>query len=377
MTVEYGATHHLETIGDIIEPMYLRRVLDAGYPFIRQAAWATEDKDKTKGWEDKLPKVEASISGTNLASRIFEYEGTLVLFRYYAESQRVTMHVAGPSNEALDATIAWAKTVIVELEQGDDNDTIAVRFWSGGAMGPQSFSRRITAPTIDEVVGNYSASVQEQLRHMTGESFKPGQGGQLLLWYGPPGTGKTYALRALSQAWREWAEIHYIVDPERFFGDANYLMPVMLARPDDEREWRLIVLEDTGELLSVDAKERAGQGLSRLLNVVDGFLGQGLNTLVLITTNEKLEHLHPAVSRPGRCAVKVNFDALDAKTAQQWAKDNGITIEDRDHTLAELFAIRAGTRHDESDKPKTAKRRPIGFGAGRPRPSSAPAIEAA
>lgn len=31
--------------------------------------------------------------------------------------------------------------------------------------------------------------------------------------------------------------------------------------------WRI---EDTGELLSIDAKERADQGLSRLLNAVDG-----------------------------------------------------------------------------------------------------------
>ena len=41
--------------------------------------------------------------------------------------------------------------------------------------------------------------------------------------------------------------------------------------------------EDTGELLSADARERSGQGLSRFLNVVDGLIGQGLRVLVLVT----------------------------------------------------------------------------------------------
>ena len=43
----------------------------------------------------------------------------------------------------------------------------------------------------------------------------------------------------------------------------------------------------------------AGQGLSRLLNVSDGLLGEGLRAVVLVTTNEPLRRLHPAVVRPG------------------------------------------------------------------------------
>src|SRR5438552_1204993 len=96
---------------------------------------------------------------------------------------------------------------------------------------------------------------------------------------------------------KAWCRFHVIVDPEQFFGTgADYMMTVLLERTDDDNAardenptdslWRLLVLEDTGELLSVDAKDRRGQGLSRLLNVCDGLLGQSLNVLVLITTNE-------------------------------------------------------------------------------------------
>jgi len=46
-------------------------------------------------------------------------------------------------------------------------------------------------------------------------SFRPGQGGRLLLWTGPPGTGKTYALRTLAWEWRRWCSFHYVTDPRR------------------------------------------------------------------------------------------------------------------------------------------------------------------
>jgi hypothetical protein len=72
------------------------------------------------------------------------------------------------------------------------------------------------------------------------------------------------------------------MDPESFFGTPTSYMRDVLMNSDDYYEpyeerghedgqvgddkWRLIVLEDTGELLGVDAKLDTGQGLSRLLN---------------------------------------------------------------------------------------------------------------
>jgi len=48
----------------------------------------------------------------------------------------------------------------------------------------------------------------------------------------------------------------------------------------------LVVAEDSDEYLRASAKGKAGSSMGRLLNVTDGILGQGLNTLVLLTTNE-------------------------------------------------------------------------------------------
>src|SRR5262249_55021660 len=96
-----------------------------------------------------------------------------------------------------------------------------------------------------------------------------------------------------------------------------------------------------------------GQGLSRLLNVVDGLIGQGLRALVLVTTNETLRSLHPAVSRPGRCASQVEFTAFSAEEAADWLPEPRVEPAPRAGTLASLYAREAGV-----DEPE---QRPVGF----------------
>ena len=58
-------------------------------------------------------------------------------------------------------------------------------------------------------------------------------------------------------------------------GDFRTSPAVHPAEVEGSEAWRLLVLEDTGELLTPDAKTVIGQGLSRFLNVVDGLIGQG------------------------------------------------------------------------------------------------------
>src|SRR4051812_2807486 len=109
---------------------------------------------------------------------------------------------------------------------------------------------------------------------------------------------------------------------------------------DDERAHGLIVREDAGELMSASARAEVGQGLSRLLNLTDGLLGQGVRTILLVTTNEPIGRLHPAVRRPGRCWVSIDFGPFDAAEATAWLALNGVEREVTGPvTLAELYAI--------------------------------------
>jgi len=70
--------------------------------------------------------------------------------------------------------------------------------------------------------------------------------------------------------------------------------------------------------------------------------------MVLITTNEPLSALHPAVTRPGRLLSEIEFGPLVAGRANDWLERHGCDLRlDQPTTLAELYAMtRAqGDRH--------------------------------
>jgi len=235
-------------------------------------------------------------------------------------------------------------------------DEVAVRFWSSAGSHAYDERRTIDAPDWAAVARNYPARVRAALEPLVG-ARAPGRG-SVLIWHGAPGTGKTHALRALARAWRSWCSMHYITDPEAFLSSPGYLMEVATAEPygdDDEDEWRLVVLEDAGELVGASARADVGHGLSRVLNLGDGLLGQGVRCLLLVTTNEPVGRLHPALRRPGRCWATVEFEPFGAEEAEAWLRlraGAGVAPRRVGATLAELFAIAEG-RELESEAGET------------------------
>ena len=176
----------------------------------------------------------------------------------------------------------------------------------------------LTPRRWDDLAGGYAHETRDALGALMTYDSLPA-GGRLILWHGEPGTGKTNALRALAHQWGDWCELDYITDPAQFIsGNMSYLLDV-LSGSDTERS-RLLVLEDSGELMATDAKEQSGQGLSRLLNLSDGLLVSSTNALILITTNEPLGRLHPAVHRPGRCVLprSSSWHSTSTKRVSGW-----------------------------------------------------------
>ena len=351
--------------------LYLARVLDERRTELRRHQWATSERSLA---HLGTPLMRSAGDGEVV---VLEHDGVLVYIGLHGGFVHADV-AAHEEQHALDV-IAWLEEQLPPPEPVARHD-VPVVFWTYSARGPIPSVRAISVPGWEEIRENYAGATQDELeRIMSG--FRPAHGGQLILWHGEVGTGKTFALRALAWEWRDWCQLHYIVDPDTFFGEhADYLMSVLMEShgmaahvgmmmamhggnlgvstadiveerdwdvedmldedetPRRARHWRLLVLEDTGELLRPDAKSIIGQGLSRFLNVVDGLIGQGLRILVLVTTNEQIRALHPAVARPGRCAANILFDALTDDEASAWLERHGGEGAPASGILASLYA---------------------------------------
>lgn len=280
------------------------------------------------------------------------------------QSREVEVTTVASTPEQARQLVEDAKKLFPRSEPQEDS--IRVKFWGLSQNGATQWNRELDAVDWEEIKGNYPEGTREELAKLFSDDFRPGHGGQLILWHGDPGTGKTTALRALAKSWQDWAEVNYITDPDKFFGaSSSYMLRVLLEDIDGPHvteeevqgakgKWKLLVLEDASELFGATAKQDVGPALGRFLNVVDGLIGQGLRVIVLATTNEDDGNWNQAVSRPGRTAAQVKFHGFDAEAARRWRVDHGLPDAGSSAELADLYAELEGAR----TKPAS---RPVGF----------------
>lgn len=312
------------TRGSLCDRLFQFQTLEAGYVEMTAASWPSEAEEL------------APIEGAQL---LFRKGGNAVYrlkdgsFAHVSVGHGwASIELSGPTYEGVYGALAAFQSLYPATYLAARDDRVPITFWTNTSLGPSRRLRMIDSAPWSAVEENYPTETRGQVAALM-EGFEPGKSGQLILWQGPPGTGKTWALRALASQWLPWAEFHYITDPDTFFVDEpSYMIDVLLAETYDvmdvggevyqetpeDGKWRVLILEDTGELLSANAKEKYGQGLSRLLNVVDGMIGQGLRVLCLVTTNDELGELNAAVKRPGRCAAQIVFPAFPADEASAW-----------------------------------------------------------
>lgn len=328
--------------GELVTSAFYAAQVDGREPFVR--SFGTEHAPVPAALLPPGATVERSVTTPSTLTALARCSSGSILIETLGNL--VVFTVSAPTDALAKSVLNSIRQRIVEPST---TGQVSVRMWYGTSSSGDSLIRPITVPTWPEIEHNYPESVRRNLAELVALP-RPKGGGKLILWHGEPGTGKTTAIRALLQAWEPWCAAHYISDPERLFGEPSYLLGVAThgrrwsglsagARNDGDGPTRLIIAEDSDQYIRASARRDAGAALGRLLNLSDGMLGQGLKTLVLLTTNEPLDRLHPALIRPGRCLASIEFTRFSTAEARSWLPDQ-IPAPQHPVALAELYERR-------------------------------------
>ena len=217
--------------------------------------------------------------------------------------------------------------------------------------GPYLHFNEIPDKYLISIEDNYNDNFQEENKLII-ESLKEG-GTSLCLFHGDPGCGKTHYIRYLiAELCKEKKKVIYFPNEHiHFLSDPSFLHFFK------DHKKSIIVIEDAEEILTSRELTLSNRGISNLLNLTDGLMGDFLELKFVCTFNTAIDKIDKALLRKGRITTNYKFEKLSVEKSNKLLEKlgkNHTTTEAM--TLAEIYNLE---QKDNSEK----KERKIGFGA--------------
>lgn len=119
----------------------------------------------------------------------------------------------------------------------------------------------------------------------------------------------------------------------------------------------ILVLEDAEPVVTDRKDGNNSSGVSNLLNLSDGILGDCINSRIITTFNTEITNIDPALLRNGRLKLQYEFSALSIEDSNKLLKHLGIDYETKEKMiLSDIY----NKNYNNFRKETIVK--PIGFG---------------
>jgi len=172
----------------------------------------------------------------------------------------------------------------------------------------------------------------------------------IILLHGDPGTGKTTYLKYLTKQIRE-KNILFIPPSMAEMLSEPSIIPFLM-----ENRNSILLIEDSERVIADRESKGSPAGVSNLLNLTDGILGDCLNIQVIATFNMKRERIDSALLRKGRLICEHKFENLSVENTNKLLKHLGKdVVSEISLSLADIYNI------DVDDLRVTKNGKKIGF----------------
>ena len=171
----------------------------------------------------------------------------------------------------------------------------------------------------------------------------------IILLHGDPGTGKTSYIKYLTGQ---------IDNKDILFVPPS--MAEMLSEPSIipflmEHKNSILIIEDGERIISDRDTNGSASGVSNILNLTDGILGDCLGIQIIVTFNMKKEKIDQALLRKGRLIAEHKFQKLSITESNLLLKKIGKdVVVNEEMVLADIYNI-------DDEVFKTQKENKIGF----------------
>jgi SpoVK/Ycf46/Vps4 family AAA+-type ATPase len=156
----------------------------------------------------------------------------------------------------------------------------------------------------------------------------------IILFHGDPGTGKTSYIKYLTKLIED-KEILFIPPSMAESLSEPSIIPFLM-----EHKNSILIIEDAEKVISDRELNGSSAGVSNILNLTDGILGDCLNIQIVATFNMKREKIDSALLRKGRLIAEHKFGLLSVdnvnKLLKHLGKENTV---DKPMPLSDIYNI--------------------------------------
>lgn len=156
----------------------------------------------------------------------------------------------------------------------------------------------------------------------------------IILLHGDPGTGKTSYIKYLTKLINN-KDVLFIPPSMAEMLSEPSIIPFLMDHKNT-----ILIIEDAERVISDRQINGSSAGVSNILNLTDGILGDCLNIQVIATFNMRKEKIDQALLRKGRLIAEHKFEKLNVDETNNLLKTLGkdIVVEDG-LVLADIYNI--------------------------------------